>query len=482
MSGDVQDYHMFIDGAWTPGSGSGTVEIDSPADEAIIARVPEGTIADAEAALQAAKRAQPAWAALPAIERGRLVTKLAEGILARKDHLARIVTREQGKPLDQALGEVEFTATFLQFAAENARRIEGEILPSDNANEDVWIRRSPYGVVVALTAWNYPSALAGRKLGPSLTAGNTVVMKGHEITPLSGLEIAKIIDEVGFPPGVVNVITGGGRTVGETLVKSRLTDLVSMTGSVRAGKEIYAAAAPDLKVVRLELGGKAPFIVLEDADIDSAVDAAILSRFTNCGQICTCAERMYLHRSIADEFTGKFTARAAALTMGDPMTSPQMGPKVSRPELEKVEAMVAAAKDAGAEVLSGGERPSGDAFGRGHWYMPTVMKAPKDSALMRDEIFGPVAPLTAIDDFDEALAAANDTKYGLSAYVFTNNMRRIMKAAETLHFGEIYVNRGCGEMVQGFHTGWRQSGLGGEDGRHGFEGYMRKKTMYVNWS
>lgn len=474
------EYQMYIDGEFTQGSSGARIEVVNPADESIVATVPEGSVEDAHRALEAAKKAQPDWAAVPAIERGTMVRKLADAVLAQTDRLAEIVVKEQGKPLDQARGEIEATAMFLEYAGQQARRIQGEILPSDHRNEDVWIRRSPYGVVVGLTAWNYPSALAGRKLGPALTAGNAVVLKGHDITPLSGLEIARISHELGFPAGVINVITGDGRNVGETLVKSPLTDMLSMTGSVRAGKEIYAAGAEDLKVLRLELGGKAPFIVMDDGDVDQAVDAAIISRFTNCGQICTCAERIYLHSSIAQEFTDKFVTAAQALTMGDPMDSPNMGPKVSKPELEKVVEIVASAKKAGAEVLTGGGMPDG--FDKGFWFQPTVMAAPKDAELMKREIFGPVAPITEINDFEEALSEANSTEYGLSAYLFTNDMKRVMKAAETLEFGEVYLNRHCGELVQGFHTGWKHSGLGGEDGQHGFEGYMRKKTMYVNWA
>jgi lactaldehyde dehydrogenase/glycolaldehyde dehydrogenase len=478
----VPHYQMYIDGAFTDGEGAARVEVENPSNETVVATVPEGTVADAERAIAAARRAQPEWSRLPAIERGRMVSKLASAILDEREHLAKIVVAEQGKPIGQARGEIDATANFLGYAAEQARRIQGELLPSDNADEDVWIRRVPYGVVAALTAWNYPSALAGRKLGPALTAGNTVVLKGHEITPLSGIEIARIADTLGFPAGVINVVTGPGRSVGQHLVESRGTDLVTMTGSVRAGREIFSAAAPGLKPIRLELGGKAPFIVLDDADLDRAVDAAIVSRFTNCGQICTCAERIYVHAKIAQAFTEKFVARARALMLADPMTDPDMGPKVSRMELEKIEAIVARAVAAGAEVLTGGGRPQGAAFAKGYWYQPTVMTSPRDNPLTKEEIFGPIAPVTVIGDFDEALAEANASDYGLSAYVFTRDVRRLMLAARDLAFGEIYVNRGCGELVQGFHCGWKNSGLGGEDGQHGFEGYLRKKTMYVNWA
>lgn len=474
---------MYIDGAWTDGRSSERSAVENPADESVVGTVPMGTPEDAVAALEAARRAQPAWAALPPIQRAAYVLDLAAAVKRDRARLARIVTLEQGKPLNQAEGEIDAVVTFLTFAAENARRIEGDILPSDHPNEDVWIRRVPFGVVVGLTAWNYPAALAARKIGPALVAGNAIVVKGHEATPLSALEIARLAHEVGIPKGVFNVITGDGRAVGEALVRSPLSDLISMTGSVRAGREIYAAGAGDLKVLRLELGGKAPFIVLEDADIDAAVEAAVVSRFTNCGQICTCNERMYLDRRIADTFLDRFVTRVKALTVGDPLTSPDMGPKVNRPEVEKVEAIVGDAVAAGAEVLAGGRRLNEGAFAKGHWFEPTVLRVDDNRAgVMRQEIFGPVVPVMTVDGFEQALEYANDTSYGLSAYVYTNNLGRVMSLSRGLSFGELYVNRPCGELVQGFHTGWKQSGLGGEDGKYGFDGYLRKQTTYVRWS
>jgi lactaldehyde dehydrogenase/glycolaldehyde dehydrogenase len=473
---------MYVDGAWTAPAGRAVIEVENPADESLIGTIPEGKPEDALAALDAARRAQPGWSALPAIQRAALVQKLAAAVTARTEDLARIVTREQGKPLAQARGEIAAAALFLTYAAEQARRIEGDIIASDNRDEEVQIRRHPYGVVVGLTAWNYPAALATRKLGPALVAGNTFVLLAHEITPFSGLALAQLAHEVGLPRGVFNVVTGRGAVVGQALVESPLSDLVTMTGSTRAGKQIYRTGAEDLKSVRLELGGKAPFLVMADADIDAAVAAAVAARYTNCGQICTCNERMYLHRAIADEFLDKFVAASGALSIGDPMGDVDMGPKVSGAEVTKVAEIVARGVADGAQVLLPGGPLRDGAYAKGHWYAPTVLEVTANaSPLMQEEVFGPVVAALRVDSFDDAVARANDTRFGLSAYLFTKTARDIARAPYALKFGEIYLNRSNGEAVQGYHTGWGHSGLGGEDGKYGFDGYLRKQTTYLNW-
>ena len=483
MAGTPSHFGMFIDGAWLPEANADRVDVENPATGEVVATVPGGSADHAQAALDAASKAQPGWAATPAPERGRLVGLLADAVRDNREWLAHVVVAEQGKPLNQATGEIGATEVFLRYAAESARRIEGDIMPSDAANEEIWIRRVPYGVVVGLTAWNYPAALTARKLGPALVAGNSFVLKAHEFTPLSGLAIAALAEKVGIPAGVFNVVTGTGRSVGQALVESPDSDLVTMTGSTRAGREIYASGAARIKPIRLELGGKAPFIAMEDADIDRAVESAITARYTNCGQICTCNERMYLHRAIAEEFIQKFIARSKALVVGDPLSNPDIGPKISGPEVDKIVDIVARSTQAGAEVLLEGGRLTEGAYARGNWYAPTVLLA-KDNAIpaMREEIFGPVVPIVIVDDFEEALALANDSEFGLSAYVYTGSLKRLMRLTEGLNFGEIYFNRTNGELVQGFHSGWGQSGIGGEDGRYGLDGYFQKKTMYVNWS
>jgi len=483
LANGLDRYRLLIGGRWVDSTGREFIEVENPATEAVIASVPAGTADDADRALHAARAAQPAWEALPPVERGRLLHQLARLILESRERLARLVVAEQGKPLLEARAEIDGTALYLTYASEEARRITGDILPSDNPDEQVWIQRVAHGVVVGLTAWNYPAALPARKMGPALVAGNTIVLKPHEGTPLSALEIGQLSIQAGFPPGVINVVTGAGTEVGAALVRHPITRLVTLTGSVRAGREVFRDAADDLKILRLELGGKAPFIVAEDADLGAAAKAAVASRFENCGQICICNERMYVHERVADEFLDRFVAMVRRLEVGDPMQPVDVGPKFSRAELAKVEAMVDEARGAGAEVLHGGRRLREGAFARGHWYEPTVLRvADNRLPIMQREVFGPVVPAMAVTDFDEALRLANESSYGLSAYVFTKDLRRLMRLVRELRFGEIYVNRPGGDAVHAYHAGLRHSGVGGEDGKYGLDGYLQKKTVYVNYA
>ncbi|WP_353979197.1 aldehyde dehydrogenase [Salinicola endophyticus] len=480
----VDLYNQFIDGEWTTGGGE-RLDVLNPATGEIIARVSLADEALANRALEAAQRAFPAWSRKTAVERADHLYRLVELILEQRQRLARLITTEQGKPLDEADADVGMCANLIRFAAENTRRLEGDIIPADDPDEQIWIQKVPHGVVVGITAWNFPAALIGRKLGPALAAGNTIVLKPSEETPLTALEIVELARQAGIPPGVVNLVNGSGRDIGNQLITSPITQLVSMTGSVRGGREINKAAAEHLKIVRLELGGKAPFIVLDDADLDPAVDAAIASRFDNCGQVCTCNERMYVQSGIYDRFLERFKQRVEALKVGNPLTDEDvdMGPKINAAELDKIHAMVEQAQRDGAQLLTGGKRLSGGDYDKGNYYAPTILTGvDNDMQIMKEEIFGPVVPIMKIDDFEQAMAYANASEYGLSAYVFTQNVRHLMALTRELDFGEIYVNRGAGESVQGFHKGYRNSGLGGEDGKYGLEAYVKSKTMYVHYA
>ncbi|MDQ3928335.1 MAG: aldehyde dehydrogenase [Chloroflexota bacterium] len=479
----LEQYRMRIGSEWRGSSDGQTRPVLNPATGEAFAEVPEGTREDARAALEAAQAAQPAWEALTGVQRAAYVQRVVQLVREDSERLARLVVREQGKPLVEARGEIGGTAGFFEYHTSFARAQVGEIVASDNPNEDIWVRNVPYGVVVGIIPWNYPSALFARKVAPALMAGNTIVVKPHEDTPLSALALAKICEDAGIPPGVVNVVTGAGTVVGDALVRDRITQLVTVTGSVRAGREILAAAAHNITVVSLELGGKAPFIVMDDANLDAAVRNAIHARFVNCGQVCTCNERTYVHRRVYNEFLERYSEIASGLRLGDPMrTDIDLGPKVNQMELEKLERMVARAREQGAEVVTGGGRPDGEEFRRGFWYEPTVLtNVSNDMDIMQQEVFGPISPVMPFDDFEEAIALANDTPYGLSAYLFTNDLKRMMQAVQAVRSGEIYINKIGPEQLQGFHTGYGLSGMGGDDGPHGFDHYFRKKTVYVNY-
>ncbi|GAB1856521.1 aldehyde dehydrogenase [Flavobacteriaceae bacterium MHTCC 0001] len=478
---EIKEYQLFINGEWKTSTSGETIDIISPSTEEIVARVQNGTAEEAIEALKAAEAAQKEWKKMPARARGELLYKLADEIDANNERLAVLLTKEQGKLLKVARFEVAVTATFIRYAAEGARRIEGDIIPSDNPNEQIWIQKIPKGVVVAITAWNFPLALAGRKLGPALVAGNSIVIKPTSETPLATLELGDLANKVGIPKGVINILTGPGRAMGNALVESPITKMITMTGSTPVGQSIARAAADNLTHVQLELGGKAPFIAFADADIDAAVDAALHSRFDNCGQVCTCNERMYIHEDIYDVFMEKFLAKVAEIKVGDPMLEDtDMGPKVNANELKHMEHLVEVSVKEGATIAAGGKRLSDGEFAKGYWFEPTVLTdVTQDMTIVHEESFGPILPVLKFKTFEEVIGYANDCEYGLAAMVFTNDMNTIMKCNDELEYGEIYVNRGHGEQHQGFHNGYKLSGSGGEDGKYGFEQYLEKKTFYV---
>ena len=478
------DHAMYIDGDWQAGGAGGTREVIDPATGETYTTVPEATPGQVAAAIAAARRAQPDWGRRSPLERAGLMRTVAD--LVRRDLavLAEIVVREQGKPIQEARGEVGGAAAFFDYYAEFARRIQGEILPSDFAGEQIWIQRVPVGVVGAIIPWNYPAALVSRKVAPAMIAGDTIVLKPHEMTPVSALHMARLFEEAGVPAGVVNIVTGAGETVGEHLTTSPEVDLISMTGSVPTGKRIMEVASRNLTPVSLELGGKAPFIVMGDADLDLAVRSAVTSRFMNCGQVCICNERTLVQEDVFEAFVERFVAQARDLRVGMPLEeSTDIGPKVSHEELVKVEAILADAVRAGARPVLEGGRPADPPTPGGYWMTPSVLTGVDPGMeIMRREIFGPVIPIVPFRRFEDAVEITNASRYGLSAYLFTNDLRRVMEAVSGIDFGEVYVNRIGPESLQGFHVGYRESGVGGDDGLHGLETYLRKKTVYVNYS
>jgi lactaldehyde dehydrogenase / glycolaldehyde dehydrogenase len=472
---------QFIDGAWRRATGP-AIDVIDPTNEAVLAALPSSTASDVEAALLAAKRAQPAWSRRPIMKRGDLLRAIADAIGAHHERLERLIVAEVGKPAGQAAGEVGFAQAFLRYNADWDRRLEGEILPGDVEGETIHLLRSPVGVVAAICPWNFPLAVLCRKIAPALLTGNTVVVKPSEVTPLSTIELFRIIDaEVGLPPGVLNLVVGGPAT-GAELVASPLTSLVSFTGHRDTGKRVMAAASANLTRVSLELGGKAPAIVWKDADLDVAVPAIVLARHTNAGQVCTSAERVLVHRDLADAFMDRYVKAVGALTVGDPTTAVDVGPLVSAAQLEKTSTAVARAIEDGAVIATGGGRPQGDTYGAGYWFEPTVLADVRPGTrIMVEETFGPVTPIVSVGSLEEALEIANDSRYGLSAYLFSRDYATVMRTVNELQFGEIYINRTLGESVHAHHAGFKESGIGGEDGKWGLLRYTQIKTAYHHY-
>ena len=464
-----------------PIGGSNELTIVNPATEEPLGVVQESDAATVEYALQAAQRAQRRWSQRSAVERGVVLRKWATALSAERKQIASLICREIGKPILEAYAEVDFAIASLQYSAEFDRRIEGLVLPPEQRDQHLWIAPEPLGVVAAIVTWNAPVALTVRKLAPALITGNAVVVKPHEAGSLAALEVIRIGLASGLPAGVANVVVGGGATVGAALASSAIPRLVTFTGGRRAAQAIAAHAAVHLPALSLEMGGKAPFIVLDDADLDAAAAAAIAAKIRNCGQSCVANERLLVHRAVAAALTEKLVAGMSTVKVGDPADrSVQVGPKVSNAELERVERLVDNAKSAGAVSRVGGFRLKQGGFARGFWYAPTLLaNISPDMQVMQDEIFGPVLPMMEVESLDEGIAIANNSRYGLAACVFTNDLRHAMRAVREIQCGEVYINRAPGESIHGFHSGWKDSGIGGDDGKYGLQQYLRHKTTYL---
>ncbi len=482
MLNDKKYYNLYIDGSWVESKSSKYIEVQNPATEEIVAYVTDANKEDVEKALISSEKAQLQWQKISPIKRAEYILKLIDKLKENKEHFAKLLVQEQGKTYKDALAEVDDTAAYMKYAAEYATQIRGDILPSPDEGIKLMIEKVPYGVTLGLCAWNYPLALVGRKLGPALVTGNTMIIKPHELTPMTTVEFMKLVDEVGFPRGVVNLITGNGPEVGSLLVQSPITKMITVTGSVKAGQAIYKGASQNISALSLELGGKAPFIVLEDADIDKAVDAAVVARYANCGQVCICCDMVFVHEKIAKTFTEKLLKKASEIKVGDPFDDKtEMGPKVSLADLEKIDGIVKRTVAQGGEIALGGERLKGGIYDKGFWYPPTVLtEVTPDMAAAEEEIFGPVLPIITISGFEEAVSICNASPYGLAAYLFTRDHSIIMGASQKLQVGTVFINTGITGYTHGYHNGHKLSGLGGEDGVYGLEAYMQKRTLYIN--
>ncbi|HWA93157.1 MAG TPA: aldehyde dehydrogenase [Terracidiphilus sp.] len=476
----MPDLQNFINGTFSEPSSTSHIDVTNPSTGQLICRVPDSDESVVGMALDAAKAAQPKWANMPAIERARFIREIAKEVRNRADELAKVIVEEQGKTLDLARVEVHFTADYLDYMAEWARRIEGEILSSDRPGETILLFQRPMGVVVGILPWNFPFFLIARKLAPALVTGNTIVIKPSEETPHNAAKFCEILAKVGLPPGVVNIVHGRGSTTGEFLCSSTVTDMVSFTGSVATGSKIMATASRNITKVNLELGGKAPAIVMRDADLSLAVKAIRMSRIINSGQVCNCAERVYVDSKIAEEFSESLASAMQATHYGDPLAdeSVEYGPLINAAGLQKVEKLVHSAVSQGATIVTGGKRA--EQFARGNFYEPTVLRDCRQGMdIVQREIFGPVIPIVVIDDLEQAISYANDSEYGLTSSIYTRDLNTALKACQELRFGETYINRENFEAMQGFHSGWRKSGIGGADGKHGLYEYMQKQVVYL---
>ncbi len=463
-------------GEWRDADDGGTCEVRNPATGAVLGTVPDMGATETRRAIDAAHAAFPAWSRRTAKERALLLRRLYELMLQHQDDLAVLMTAEQGKPLAEAKGEIAYSASFLEWFGEEAKRMYGDTIPGHALDKRILVLRQPVGVVAAITPWNFPSAMLGRKIGPALAAGCTVVCKPALQTPYSALAIAVLAERAGLPPGVLNIVTGRDAAVigGEMTANPKVRKL-SFTGSTSVGKRLMAQCAEGMKRVSLELGGNAPFIVFDDADLDAAVEGAIASKFRNTGQTCVCANRLFVQDGVYDEFAGKLLDAVAKLRVGDGLAGiTDQGPLIDGKALEKVEEHVADARAKGAKVAAGGKR---HALG-GTFYEPTVMLDVTSKMLIaREETFGPVAPLFRFGTEDEAIALANDTDAGLAGYFYTRDLARAFRVAEALECGIVGVNTGLISTEVAPFGGVKQSGVGREGSRYGLNDYTELKYV-----
>ncbi|MGD6793250.1 aldehyde dehydrogenase [Metabacillus indicus] len=477
----MKRHKLYINGKYMDSTSSETIDVINPATEEVISAIFAGTEEDANKAIEAAFQAQKQWEKVPSADRGKIVRALGDRLKERRDTFIELLMEEQGKPYQQASGEIDTAIDYFYYMSEWARRIEGEIIPSDRPNENILMFRKPIGVVAGIVPWNFPVFILARKVATALITGCAIVLKPSQQTPNTAAEFTKIIDEMKeIPPGVYNFITGKGSTIGNVMASHPKVGIITMTGSVKAGTKVMEAAAQNITKVNLELGGKAPAIVTKHANLGTAVKSIKQSRITNSGQACTNAERVYVHEDVAEEFIGKMTEAMKDTKVGMPADrESEMGPLVSKDRLEAVEKMVQNAVSNGAKILTGGKRAD---ISGGFFYEPTVMtNVSQDSEIIQEEIFGPVLPIMTYKTLDEAIELANDSDYGLSSSIYTDNVHEAMRAANELKFGETFINRENFEAIQGYHAGLRKSGLGGADGKHGIEDFTVTHAVYMQY-
>lgn len=465
----------YLDGAWVDADSGETLDVTNPADGSVIGTVPKLGADETRRAIEAANRAWPDWRARTAKERSDLLRRWYELVLENQEDLARLMTVEQGKPLAEARGEVVYGAGFIEWFAEEGRRVYGDTIPQHQRDKRLLVIKEPIGVVAAITPWNFPSAMITRKCSPAMAVGCPVVIKPASATPYSALALAVLAEEAGIPKGVFNVVTGSAVAIGGEMTSNPIVRKLTFTGSTEIGKVLLAQAAATVKKVSMELGGNAPFIVFNDADLDAAVDGAILSKYRNAGQTCVCANRMLVQDGIYDAFAEKLAARVTELKVANGMEDgAEQGPLIDMEAVEKVEQHIADATSKGARVLVGGHR---HALG-GTYFEPTVVAdVTPDMAVAREETFGPLAPLFRFGSEEDAIRLANATEFGLAAYFYSRDVGRVWRVSEALEYGIVGVNTGIISAVEAPFGGFKESGLGREGSKYGLDDFLEIKYL-----
>ncbi len=468
----------YIAGAWVGADDGATLDVTNPATGEVIGQIPKSGHSETMRAIDAAHAAFPAFAAMDLMGRLALLWKLHDALMDNQDSLAELLTREMGKPLAEAKGEIVIGAQYLRWYAEEARRVKGEIVPAGVNGRRILVTKHPVGVVGMITPWNFPSSMLARKLAPALAVGCTVVAKPSEETPYSGLAWAALAEDVGYPKGVINIVTGDAPAIGGAIMARPELRKVTFTGSTNVGKLLIRQSADTVKKVSMELGGNAPFIVFDDADLDRAIDGVMASKFRNSGQTCVCANRVFVQAGVHDEFVAKLVEKTRALKLGNGMDAGvTQGPLINQAALKKVEGFVEDAKAKGATVATGGMR---DQLG-GTFFQPTVLTGAKaDMEFAQEEIFGPVAPVFKFETDQDGVDMANNTRFGLAAYAYTSDLARAMRLDRDLQYGMVGINSGMITTVEAPFGGVKESGLGKEGGSQGVEDYLDTKYVCID--
>ncbi len=468
---------MYINGDWV-GERLEQIEVINPANEEVIASVPMGGTNEADYAVEVAFKAFETWSKFTAEKRGKLLARWFSLIETEAEEIAKTLTLEQGKPFNEALNEVQYANSFISWYAEEGKRIYGETIPSSHENKRIIVQRQPVGVVAAITPWNFPAAMITRKVAPALAAGCTVVIKPAESTPLTALKLAELAEKAEIPSGVINVVTGDPKEIGDAWLKDERVRKITFTGSTKVGKSLMRSAADTVKLISLELGGNAPFIVMEDADLNKAINGIVASKFRNAGQTCVCTNRIYVHESLEQAFTDKLIESVKSLKVGEGIDSTtDIGPLINQSAIEKVQSLISNARDNGGKVLTGGSIPN---TAKGFFIEPTVITNANDEMLcMKEEIFGPIASISTFRDEEEVIRRANNTPYGLAAYLFTENLSKAIRISEKLEFGIVGLNDGTPSVAQAPFGGFKESGLGREGGHYGINEFLEVKYISI---